>query len=860
MSPEREYPASEAGLFTAIDSTPIIDNHAHPLLKLEHVDKFPLLAVATEAHGDALQSSRTGMAHIRAVKQLSQILECEPEWGAVSAAIKRKRQGEAHEAWIRRCVEGIETVLVDDGLGDPEHTETYHYFDQFTPSKGKRIVRIEYEAALIIQKALRQNGRMDIAWREIATEFEALIQRCIKDPEVVGFKSVICYRTGLDIGPRTEYRREANSTFAGLYDLFLREGFERLSHRGLNEYFVHRLAELIQQTDSTWKKPIQFHTGLGDNDITLTTSNPSCLQGFIRDYPNVPIVLLHASYPFTREAGYLAAMYSHVYADIGEVFPFINREGQEEVIKQILELCPVSKIIWSTDGHWFPETYLLAVEQMRVALKSVLASFVKAGDLSYAQAIQLVEDILFNNSNKLYNLNLTLNPRETGQSQRTPRDLALEALNRVGAGSSGFQFLRIVWVDMTATTRLRVLPIRRIRTLLEQNEPVSFSIISGAMCLLQNDLPIDDTAGVGERKLVPDWATLRPGPRPGHAVVRSCFQELDGSPVNACPRTTLKRILNFGSRHGLHFTLGFEVELVLLRRTANGFVPVESDGHAWSVGGAMETDCATVIEEAVTKLDQAGVYVEMLHPESAHGQYEIVLPKSTALEAVDTLLYAREIIAACATSKGYKMTLHPRPSPVHGGTAAHVHMSISSAHGDDPQVYEPFYAGILKHLRAIMAFTCSSMASYDRIRDSIWSGGTWVAWGTRNRETPLRKISHSHWEVKCMDGTANPYLAMAALIGAGIQGVVDGEKLTLGDCNVKDSARLTDSERSALKITERLPRELREAVEAMRGDSDLIEVMGEELVDTYARVKDGEMQFQAGMSSEERRAWMMERY
>lgn len=90
-----------------------------------------------------------------------------------------------------------------------------------------------------------------------------------------------------------------------------------------------------------------------------------------RNYPSVPIVLLHASYPYTREAGYLASVYSNVYADIGEVFPQVSQGGQEAILRQVLELCPWSKILWSTDGHWLPETYLLAMVQGREALESV---------------------------------------------------------------------------------------------------------------------------------------------------------------------------------------------------------------------------------------------------------------------------------------------------------------------------------------------------------------------------------------------------------------------------------------------------------------------------------------------------------
>jgi len=147
--------------------------------------------------------------------------------------------------------------------------------------------------------------------------------------------------------------------------------FKRIDGQPLNAYLVHMTASIIQSSNTQFKKPLQFHTGLGDNDITLTRSSPSHLQEFIRKFPTVPIVLLHASYPWTKEAGYLASVYDNVYADIGEVFPFVSKEGQENVVREILELCPTEKVVWSTDGHWFPETYLLAVIQVREALEAV---------------------------------------------------------------------------------------------------------------------------------------------------------------------------------------------------------------------------------------------------------------------------------------------------------------------------------------------------------------------------------------------------------------------------------------------------------------------------------------------------------
>ena len=103
-----------------------------------------------------------------------------------------------------------------------------------------------------------------------------------------------------------------------------------------------------------WIFAVQFHTGLGDNDITLSKSTPALMQPVIKAFPNTKIVLLHSSYPFTQEAGYLTAVYRNVFLDFGEIFPFLSADGQREVVKQVLELCPTNKVMWSSE---YPPSY-----------------------------------------------------------------------------------------------------------------------------------------------------------------------------------------------------------------------------------------------------------------------------------------------------------------------------------------------------------------------------------------------------------------------------------------------------------------------------------------------------------------------
>ncbi len=334
-------------LVEVIQTCPIIDHHAHNLLIPSEIGAHDLLSITSEANGPALkQGAPSTLAHLRAVHQLAKVLGCEPTWSAVQAAIQRKGN-EPDDAWARQCFHGLETVLIDDGL-DPANVHPYEWHDRLTRSKCKRIVRIERVAEKLMTDAYEELGQMTAEQRKshshgVIAKFIEYIQEALSDPNVAGFKSVICYRVGLAI---PEFDPRGSEPI----DVMLKEGdlkgLSRLEHDRLSPYFVHLTARLIERSQS--RKPIQFHTGLGDNDIDLRLSNPSHLQNFIKQYPEVPIVLLHASYPFTTEAGYLASVYSNCWFDIGEVFPFLSQDGQERVIREALDLCPSKKLTWST--------------------------------------------------------------------------------------------------------------------------------------------------------------------------------------------------------------------------------------------------------------------------------------------------------------------------------------------------------------------------------------------------------------------------------------------------------------------------------------------------------------------------------
>ncbi|KAI9642438.1 hypothetical protein NHQ30_009243 [Ciborinia camelliae] len=921
-------------LINAIRTTPLIDNHAHPLLIPSAKTNYPLLGITTEANGDALKATPSSLAHIRATNQLANILGCPPKWGDVLKAIAKENQ-KPGDVWTKQCLEGIETILLDDGLNADNEVFKYSWHDKLTSKTlAAEIVNRNLDIFAVSE---------DRFFSSVLEGLQKAINDALSDPDVVGFKSIICYRTGLDISGACPLEEVKLSLLRCIWKQKV-EGhtrLKRLDGQLLNSWIVHMAAGLIQKCRTAHKKPIQFHTGLGDNDLMLKSSSPSHLQGFIREYPDVPIVLLHAGYPWTKETGYLATVYSNVYADIGEVFPCVSQGGQETVIRELLELCPTEKIVWSTDGHWFPETYLLAKIQSREAFEKVrfssatqqhnksddthgfqvLVEYVDRKALTITQAVKVVEDVFFNTSNGLYDLQLRLKPIETQfVEQFTNGGNGASTMNGINGtskfnyanntngtdGTNGFngingtngikgisgpevsnhpsdldifesfmakhpeiKFLRVQFIDYCSITRLRILPMKYVYKLVcDKKVDVSIGITNSCLTLMANSHNIDSVSPRGVCRLlhaIP--SSMRPGPCYGYASAQGELRNSDNSSLDVCPRTTLRSIVEKAKTHGLDFLLGFEIEVVFMEGTLKKddntltFSPLPgTDSHCWGGSNALTHTVIDVMGEIVDTLSDAGVDIEQWHPEGATGQFEFILPAYAPLEAADILLQTREIITTVARNYGWRATLHPKPLPENLGTGAHVHISIPTQEGEKEETYCHFYAGILKHLRSITAFTYSNPASYDRMSAvGCWAGSTWVTWGTQNRETALRKIVGSHWEIRCLDGLANIYLALAAMIGAGVEGVISKEKMTLLDCDV-NPAKLSQADRDDYNIKEMLPCTLEEALAALKIDQGMHKILGEAVVDTYIAMKRGELELLKSLNDEQRRNWIIERY
>lgn len=768
-----------------IQTHPIIDNHAHNILTrpaTTNYAKHPFEQIISEAHGPALQNALSTLPLLRATKQLAELYGCTADWTAVKTARDQWVQRD-YDGLVRHCLEGTQTLLLDDLLSDSD-VEPYDWHDQFTISETKRIVRIE----TVAEKILATASTLD----QLQEQFRQQISQAIADPAVVGFKSVVCYRTGLNVQQHDLSAVAESVSRVQLLQKQKQASSVRVEDKPLNDWLVLQTLDLLKaaKTDAGVNKPLQLHTGLGDADISLVLANPAHLQPVIAQYPEVDFVLLHSSYPYTREAGYLACVYNNTYLDLGEVFPMVSRDAQQSIVRESLDLVPSTRLLWSTDGHYFPETFWLGNVQFRQALEAVLVDYVAAGDYTVDQAKQTAAEILFHNSNKLYGLKQT--PQFESTTTVAVRGTMaaanpVDTLNTFLRNNPEVKFVWMQWVDYTATIRVRMLPLHEFARIVRKQRRLGISL--AVFWMLQDDNVLPEGSTTSQFYMEPDLSSLsrNVGMDSKSASVMTYWQSEEGTELEGCPRSALLNVVNkLESEFDIKLTCGFEIEVVFMKPVINettgdveDYVPAVKN-HSWSNMTSDTRRMVPLLEEIYDSLASIGIHLEQFHAESCPGQFEFILPPGRPVEAVDMLLKARQSITNIVEQHGLRATLYPRPIPGAAGSASHAHVSI-----DPPTKEEAFLAGVMEHYRALMAFTLAQDSSYARVKGGLWAGSEWVTWGTQNRETPIRKITPGHWEIKSLDGLANMYLAMAAFIGSGYLGLKDNKPLTHKDCACK---------------------------------------------------------------------------
>jgi predicted TIM-barrel fold metal-dependent hydrolase len=286
----------------------------------------------------------------------------------------------------------IPALLIDYGLGGADRMSVDEMRALLPECRIEPILRLETMA----QELILWYDTFD----QVVEAFVATVESARAQGHV-GLKSIIAYRTGLAI--REVSKTEAAEAFPPVRERARREGSVRLADKPLNDYLLLRALEVAEKQ----ALPVQFHTGLGDNDLDMLYANPLHMRPLFEStrYKHVPFVLLHASYPYVRELGYLASLYSNVWMDMGLAIPFATLDIPS-VWKQALSLTPTSKILFSTDAYSLPEIYWLAARWGRWGLTQVLEELIALRAFTGDEGLEAASQILHGNAEKLYALNL----------------------------------------------------------------------------------------------------------------------------------------------------------------------------------------------------------------------------------------------------------------------------------------------------------------------------------------------------------------------------------------------------------------------------------------------------------------------
>jgi hypothetical protein len=382
----------------------VVDVHCHPLVNQGQLSvdqftdlmSFPGGSVKYMAQGgisvddaliDELQGVRRDVLYFRyMVHQLAKFFDCQPDLKSVVA--ERNKAVRDYKGYVKRLFDacGLSTLVVDLGYPQPPVDRS-----QFLAEMPLEVVAI-YRIEPLIVELLRE----DIDWGEFRWRYDAAISNAIEHDGYRGLKSIVAYRTGLDISPLSR------SPDQGLQALdAIRRGIGGQAMKKLRDHLLCRALELCLEYDV----PMQIHTGMGDFEVNLMLCRPALLMDLLRfpTFRACRVLLVHSGYPYHAEAGYMANMLPRVYCDVSEGIPFAAHAARR-IYAETLEMAPFSKVVYGSDAYIMPEINYVGAKLGKSALAQVLQDLVDGDMLSLEEAQQAAGLILAGNARRLYRL------------------------------------------------------------------------------------------------------------------------------------------------------------------------------------------------------------------------------------------------------------------------------------------------------------------------------------------------------------------------------------------------------------------------------------------------------------------------
>jgi glutamine synthetase len=408
----------------------------------------------------------------------------------------------------------------------------------------------------------------------------------------------------------------------------------------------------------------------------------------------------------------------------------------------------------------------------------------------------------------------------------------------------GIKYVLAQFVDIHGAAKAKAVPVEHLEMVLTDGAGFAGFALWGFG--MGPDGP--DYMAVG------DLSTLTPIPwMPGYARL-VCNGTVKGKPYPYCSRVTLQRQLARLAERGLTLYVGIEPEFMLLSRDPGGKLgPSDAtdtlDKPCYDYKGLSRT--SVVLDEMVASLRSVGIDVYQVDHEDANGQFEVNFTYADALKSADNFTFVKMAASEIARKHGMVATFMPKPFSNRTGSGAHFHLSIGDARTKNlfedksderglslsSMAYQ-FRGGVLAHARALAAVCAPTVNSYKRlVVGRALSGATWapayVAYGDNNRTACVR-IPGGRLEFRLPDSGCNPYLALAALVAAGLDGI--DRKLDPGEPTNLNMYELSEAQLAEKKIG-LLPQNLLEAIGALQADEVVKGGLGPELAKEFIMLK-----------------------
>jgi uncharacterized protein len=384
---------------------PVVDVHCHPFLNRGAVtaEQFTDLtafgggsrqymeeggiAFTDDVRAELQRVKRDTIYFRRMVRDLAAFFGTEPDLDAV-LAVRNAAVAEDYTGYVRRLYAdvGLKALVFDFGVPLP----------MLDIAAVKAELPIEVVPIFRIEPLIAELLKTDIGWAEFKRRYDDTIADALTSQGYRGVKSIIAYRTGLDVSPLS---RTTDQGYKALDAI--RRGLGGGSMKQLRDHLLCRALELCMEHDV----PMQIHTGMGDFEVNLVLCRPAYLMDLLRSplYRACRVVLVHGGYPYVREAAYMANVLPRVYCDVSEGIPFAGHAARA-IFSEVLELAPLSKVVYGSDGYTLPEINYTSARLGKQALAQVLDGLVDDGMIGAAEAQAAAEMILAGTASALYRI------------------------------------------------------------------------------------------------------------------------------------------------------------------------------------------------------------------------------------------------------------------------------------------------------------------------------------------------------------------------------------------------------------------------------------------------------------------------